>query len=221
MAVDNLVIGALQYSPLLLAVEAETESRQQQIVVADSEFDCRSFIESRYDDNSDPVGNLLTTGGSPRFRDQIWSGSAGYRRKTRHGGEWELAQHLGFQDNNSRFFVPEEQGTTRLEISFTQPLLGRAGVAYNSSRTVLAQIDASVAQDELQDYLLSHLLKGKRGLLGTLPRQSDLSPEAEVAAERGIDSGVAGSPSARRRRAAADSPRQVRRCQPAFRDRAG
>ncbi len=157
--VDGLVLGALEYSPRLLAVEAEMESRQRQMVVADAEFDCRSFIESRYDSNSDPVGNLLTTGDSPRFRDHIWSGSAGYRRKTRHGGEWEVAQHLGFQDNNSRYFFPEQQGTTRLEISFTQPLLNGAGLAYNNSRIVLADIDANVAQDELYQYLLGHLLK--------------------------------------------------------------
>ena len=39
------------------------------------------------------------------------------------------------------FFVPADQGQTRLEISFTQPLLAKAGEFYNNSRIVLAQID--------------------------------------------------------------------------------
>jgi len=157
--VHNLVLGALQHSSRVQSVRFDAQSRQSGVVEELAQFDWQAFIESQYDYTSDPVGNELTTGGPPRYRDRNWTGDFGYRTKTRSGGELEIAQELGHQENNSTFFVPPRQGNARFEISFTQPLLNEAGRAYNDSRIVLAQIDANSARDELQQQLQDQLLK--------------------------------------------------------------
>ena len=105
------------------------------------------------------MGNELTTGGAPRFRDHVWYGSGGVRRRNRLGGEFEVSQKIGWQDNNSRFFVPREQGTARLEISYRQPLLSASGRCYNESRIVLASIAADIGRDDLRELLQEHLLQ--------------------------------------------------------------
>jgi outer membrane protein TolC len=46
-----------------------------------------------------------------------------------------------------------------LELSYVQPLLGRAGKAYNESRIVLAQLDADVARHQLCEDLQEHLFQ--------------------------------------------------------------
>lgn len=157
--VDALTLAALQHSPYVIAVSTDPAIRQTLICEEVAEFDWRAFVESKYDDLSDPVGNLLTTGGSPRFRDNHWTGNAGVRRKNQIGGEFRAQQRIGYQDNNSQFFVPKQQGTARLELNYTQPLLKGAGRCYNQSRIILASIDTEVAGKETARLLQEHLLK--------------------------------------------------------------
>lgn len=159
--VENLVLGALANSPEVLSVQAETDARQTGVDRECGQFDWRAFVDATYDFVSDPVGNELTTGDplTPRYRDRDWNFAAGARKRVGLGGEIEISQQIGSQTNNSRFFIPPNQGQTRLEISFTQPLLAKAGEFYNSSRIVLAQIDGEVARNDLQQKLQQHSVK--------------------------------------------------------------
>jgi outer membrane protein TolC len=160
VTLDHLVLGALAYAPRVLAVAADTESRQTFVAEQWGRFDWRGFLEMTYDDRSDPVGSLLETGDPDitRLRDNQWIGDYGFRRENPLGGEFEINQRLGFQDTNSEFFVPKNQGTARLEVSYAQPLLNQAGRAYNTSRIVVAQIDGDIARDEFQSSVQDHLL---------------------------------------------------------------
>ena len=81
------------------------------------------------------------------------------RRDNRLGGNVELSQQLGGQQNNSRFLLPNPQATTQLELRYTQPLLNGAGRAYNESRIVLAEIHTEMSSDKLAEDLESHLIK--------------------------------------------------------------
>ncbi len=160
--VENLVVSALGHSPDVLAVYADVDSRNAAIGKEHGAFDWRAFVDSSYDYTSDPVGNDLTTGGPPRYRDRNWYLSSGVRKLVGTGGEFEVSQKIGRQYNNSNFFIPPDQGNARFEISFTQPLLNKAGRFYTESRTVVAQIDAEVAGYELRDKLEDHSLQVAR-----------------------------------------------------------
>ena len=161
--IDFLIVSAVEHSPQVLALRTDPLIRETAIVEEQAEFDWTAFIESKYDDNSDPVGNSLTVGGNgTRFRDHIWSQSAGVRRQTTTGGEIEVSQRIGYQDNNSSFFIPNQQGTAKLQVSFTQPLLNGSGRAYNQSRIVLARIDTDISRDELSARLQEHLIEVNR-----------------------------------------------------------
>ena len=156
--VGLMVCQALNNSPQVAAIQTDPMIRRTQIVQERARFDWNLFLETRYDDVSDPVGNTLTTGGPPRYRDQQWTGAAGVRQRNITGGEFELAQRFGWQDTNSRFFVPSPQRTARLELSYTQPLLHGSGRAYNESRVLLASINTNASLDEVQGQLQDHLL---------------------------------------------------------------
>ena len=123
-----------------------------------SQFDVRSFMETKFVDTSEPVGSTLTTGGPPRYLDQNWTIRRAFASWARRAARLEAAQRFGYEDSNSVFFVPDQQGTARMSLSLTQPLLNGAGRWYNTSAVVLAQIDTAIAGDkfakDLQNFLL-------------------------------------------------------------------
>lgn len=156
---DILSIGALEYSPQVLSLRTDPEIRSRYLSEESATFDWRAFWDTKWSDLNNPVGNTLTTGGPDRFKDRIWSGSAGLRQKNVYGGELQIAQKLGYEDQNSIYFIPPHQGTARLELTYSQPLLNGSGRAYNRSRIMLAQIDSNRSFDEVSDELQTHMLK--------------------------------------------------------------
>ncbi len=159
---DALLMGALAHSAQIQVIKEAPLIRETAIVEADSEFDWTSFVESQFVDTSDPVGNRLQTGGPTRFREHDVSASVGVRRKNRLGGQFEIAQEVGHRDNNSLFFSPANQGNSRLTLSYTQPILRGAGQMFNTSLTVLAEIDTGAAFDDFSAQLQAQLLDVNR-----------------------------------------------------------
>ncbi|MFV1965126.1 MAG: TolC family protein [Pirellulaceae bacterium] len=162
LELDALLVEALQFSPQVQAIRETDFIRSTAIVEAESEFDVRAFMESKFIRTSDPVGDDLTTGGPPRFRDSTWYYLGGARQRTKLGATMELSQRLGYRDNNSLFLDPTQQGNARLSLSFTQPLLNGAGRTYNQSRIILAQLDTRAARDEVTTGLQEHLVEVAR-----------------------------------------------------------
>lgn len=160
--VQTLIYEALQHSPFIRAASDSPLIRETGIVEAQADFDVTAFMESKFDDISEPVGNLLETGGPDRFRDHNWTYSAGVRKRMSAGGNLEIAQQFGYQDNNSNFFVPTQQGRGRLTLNYTQPLLNGYGQAINSRLIVLAELETGIAWDQFAGQLQNHLLEVTR-----------------------------------------------------------
>ncbi|MEL6107891.1 MAG: TolC family protein [Planctomycetota bacterium] len=157
--VSSLTSSALVHSPAVNSVLSEPQIRQTDVTIADADFDPTVFLEGRFVDTNDPVGNTLTTGdNSNRFRDETLSADAGVRRRIRNGGELELIQRGGFQENNSVFLQPNPQGTTRLELNYTQPLQRDSGRMVNRSRIMIAQLRAHQASSNARSSIEDHLL---------------------------------------------------------------
>jgi outer membrane protein TolC len=160
VTVESLVLGAIEFAPQVQSMKADPQIRSAYLCQELAAFDWRAFVDNRWDDFNDPVGNTLTTGNnSSRYVNQTWTGAAGLRRGNQYGGQFEVAEKLSWQQNNSRFSVPNPQGLARLQVSYTQPLLNGAGEAYNTSRIVLAQLDTHRSFDEVALELQEHLLK--------------------------------------------------------------
>lgn len=156
---DALIISALAFSPFVRAVSQDVLIQETGIVEAQAAFDIRAFMDSKFFRKSEPIGNVLETGGPPRLREGDFGYSAGLRKRTPLGGSWEVSQRIGMRDSNSRFFAPEQQGNSRLSISFNQPLLNGFGKPYNTALVLLADIDTQVAMDQTSASLQEHLIR--------------------------------------------------------------
>jgi len=147
VAPTGLILAALAHSAQIRALNESIFISQSTITEAEGKFDPRAFAESRLVADSDPVGNTLTTGGPNPWIDTHWYASAGLRKQGLSGAQLEVSQQIGYEDSNSLYFVPNHQGTARMAITLTQPLLNGAGSAYNGSVIVLANINTDIARD--------------------------------------------------------------------------
>ncbi len=161
---DELLKMSLLMSPRIQAISKDPLIREAQIIEADSEFDPTLFARNLFEDRTDPVGNTLTTGGADFLEDHIYTSDTGLRRKLRNGAEVEVSQRLGFQNSNSQFFVPQDQGTATLAINISMPILRGSGQYFNRLQILIAQSAGEVAwevfsselQDELQRVLSAY-----------------------------------------------------------------
>lgn len=158
--VDSLVYDALIHSAKIESLTIEPLIAETEIDINASQFDSRLFADSKYTRTSLPTGSVLDAGsGINRLRDGNWSSRAGWRRKTMYGGKWEAYQQVGLHDSNSQFFLPNQQGTTRLALSFSQPLQQGSGKYVNTALIVEARLDSEARQQDSITGVQNHLQK--------------------------------------------------------------
>ena len=163
LSLDEVLVRTLNYSDQIKVFAELPMIRRTAITEADSAFDWTRYFDTRWDDLNDPVGSSLTVGGTgTRYVNQQWTAGAGIRRRNQLGGEVDIRQNIGWQETNSTFFDPNPQGTARLILGYTQPLMRGRGRVYNQSLTCLAKLDANIADDEFRRQLQSHLLEVTR-----------------------------------------------------------
>jgi len=158
MTIESLIVVALQSSSRVSVMTDIPLIRRTSIVEAEANFDWRAFVDTEWNDVDEPVGDFAIGGGQTRLLNEDLDYRMGARRRNIHGGRFEIAQEFGWEDSNSNFFIPKNQGFAQLTVSYRHPLWRGAGVNYNSGPIVLAQIDTRIAGDELskrlQDYVM-------------------------------------------------------------------
>ena len=148
--IETILLDTLRNSPRIQSVSARTSVALENIVQQDAVFDSAVLFESSIGRANDPVGNTLTTGGPPRLIEETVNSRAGVRRTGRRGTEVVIAQEMGLLDNNSIFLDPQQQGSSRLSLSVTQPLMGRGGRVYNERLLTQARLDSQISWQEMR-----------------------------------------------------------------------
>lgn len=175
ITLDKAVTQSLIHAPQVLIAAAEPEILETAIVEEASRFDWTLFWETKYDTLNDPIGNELTTGNNEsRFRQNEWYSRSGLKRKSVNGGDLEVFQRLGYLDNNSRFLIPPDQGSSRLELNYRQPLWRGKGTYVNQATVLLARINQKTAADELQQQIQTHLVDVTEAYWGLYLARSEL-----------------------------------------------
>lgn len=180
LSVEELMVRTLRCSSQVRVFSDLPLIRETSITEADAAFDWTAFLDSKWQDLNDPVGNTLTVGNnSSRYVNEQATVQGGLRKKTRQGGTFQLSQQFGWQDTNSIFFKPSPQGTARMAIGYTHPLLRGSGQIYNESLIVLAQLDTDIATDEFSRQLQSHLLETLRAYWGLYLERANLAQKLQ------------------------------------------
>ena len=155
---EQLIWQSMQYSAKVQSILIAPKIQRTDIQIASGEFDRRRFSQTNYHNTSDPVGNVLTTGGPNRLNEQFWENSIGVRDLNSFGGKSELSQMIIGRDSNSLFFKPNNQADSKLSLNYTQPLMRGSGISYNTSSIQLAGIKTNqtiaTANRELQSHAM-------------------------------------------------------------------
>ena len=159
ITIEDLYVRALRNSKQIRVFGDLPVIRETGIREAKGAFDTNAFLQGKFDRSNDPVGNVLTTGGASRFKQDEWSFEAGAKKKFVTGTEVTLSQKLGQVANNSIYFQPNAQSTGELALSIVQPLLRGAGTGYNRSIMRIAKLDSDIAMAEFVRQSESHLLE--------------------------------------------------------------
>ncbi len=187
LTIEDILIRAIRHSSQVRVFSDLPLIRETSIVEADAAFDWTAFLDTRWQDLNDPVGNTLTTdntgpSGGPtvtRYLNDQFTSQGGLRKKTRDGGTLQFSEQLGWQRTNSTFFTPNPQGTSRLVLGYTHPLLRGSGQVYNESLICLAQLDTAIATDEFSRQLQSHLLEVLRAYWGLYLERANLAQKLQ------------------------------------------
>jgi outer membrane protein TolC len=153
---EQLIWQAVENSPYVQALKIQTQIQEARASAALGVFDPTPFVNSVFNDTSNPVGNTLTTGGPPRLNENVWENSGGVKAKTPSGAQTELAQEMNFKDNNSVFFIPHNQADTRIVMRYTQPLMRGAGATYNRSSFVIANLATAASIYDVSQKIQEH-----------------------------------------------------------------
>lgn len=146
---EDLIWRGISNSPRVRSLLIDPQILDARASETLGEFDPNTFVESIFNDTSDPVGNSLVTGSANRLNEHLWENSAGIRGRNQRGGQATFSQDVILRDNNSDFLVPRQQSDTKMVLRYTQPLLRGAGLAYNQSSFVIASIDAQSRRYEV------------------------------------------------------------------------
>ena len=184
LSIEEILVRAIRCSSQVRVFSDLPLIRETSVVEADAAFDWTAFLDARWQDLDDPVGSTLTIGGSNpnilgRYKDDHFTTQGGVRKRTRQGGTLQLSEQLGWQRTNSTFFTPNPQGTSRLVLGYTHPLLRGSGQVYNESLICLAQLDTEIAFDEFSRQLQSHLLEVLRAYWGLYLERANLAQKLQ------------------------------------------
>lgn len=147
---------ALQQSPEIEVLRIDVAVEEQNVLGQNAKFDWLNFLESSWDDRSDPVGSSLA-GAQSRVRNDKYTGRAGFKRTNDRGGSFEVSQRIGHENSNSTFFSPRNQGSATLGVTMAQPLLRDGGRFVNRSSIEIAISDARLADAQYMQGLQNHL----------------------------------------------------------------
>lgn len=161
--IEEVLLRALKNSNQIRVFSDLPLIRKTVVDEAKGAFDPHLFVEGKYFDIDKPTSTSLETGSpNDRFREHQITGEMGMRKKFSTGAEVELSQTLGKRNNNSKYFIPNQQAYADLTLSIRQPLLNGAGFEYNESQIEVAKVDHSISMDEFLRQISAHLLEVER-----------------------------------------------------------
>jgi len=127
-SLDDAIQAALLYSFQIDQLRVETLENYQEIGIQFGRFDTLNFFEQTYRDSNSPAGNNFESNGNvDRVRGEELNLEFGLRKELQSGGQLEIANTFGTNDNDSGTLTPPNQASSGLTLRLSKELLRGAG----------------------------------------------------------------------------------------------
>jgi outer membrane protein TolC len=130
---------ALRQNLDLRSERCATDIAEMEIRKAKAAFDAFVFSDFTYDRSSEPLSSQLQGAESPYYKRQSTLFDIGLGKTVKTGGLVELKLGLSRYESNSTFLVINPYYSTRFGLSFSQPILKNAGIAFQTSPIRIAE----------------------------------------------------------------------------------
>lgn len=160
LALEETMLRMLNNSANIAVMRFESVIQETVAAEERAQFDWQFYLDSIWNDSSEPTSSILTAGQSVRrLNEHDLNGTVGVRRRVADGSTVDLSQRLGHRNSNSEFFLPNNQGNARLSLEYTKPILRGNGVTYNQATTVIAQLNVNTAENDFATRVSDQLLR--------------------------------------------------------------
>ncbi len=146
---NNLDLRAEQFSTKIAATEIEK---------AQGAFDLYLFSDLSHDFSSVPISSQLQGRDLAYLRNHVTTFDVGLGKPIKTGGRIELSFDLNRFESNSTFMILNPSYASHLNLTFTQPLLRQAGIAFQSAPILIARNRHLISEDQWAEFVTDILV---------------------------------------------------------------
>ncbi len=134
------------------------EIAKMEIRKASGAFDAYAFSDFSYDYSSEPLSSQLQGAETLYFKRENTLFDIGLAKPVRTGGLLELKLDMNRYESNSTFLIINPYYNTRLGLSFSQPLLKNAGIAFQTAPIRIAENLLLISEDRWEEFVTDILV---------------------------------------------------------------
>ena len=135
-----------------------TDIAEMEIKKAKGAFDAFAFSSFSYDFSSEPLSSQLQGADTFYSKRESTLFDIGLGKPVKTGGVMELALEMNRFESNSTFLIINPYYSTRLNLTFTQPLLKNAGIAFQNAPIRIAENLHLISGDRWQEFVTDILV---------------------------------------------------------------
>ncbi|MGW8320823.1 MAG: TolC family protein, partial [Thermodesulfobacteriota bacterium] len=135
-----------------------TDIARMEIKKAKGAFDAFAFSNFSYDFLSEPLSSQLQGSDTFYFKRESTLFDIGLGKPVKTGGMMELKLEMSRFESNSTFLIINPYYSTRLNLTFSQPLLKNAGTAFQTAPIRIAENLHLISEDRWQEYVTDILV---------------------------------------------------------------
>ena len=157
-SLNDAITAALHYSNRVSSLKIRAAEELQNVGIEFGAFDTRRFIEQRFRDSAEPVGqSFQATAGQGVINGNDFNIRSGLRRQLRTGGDFEIGNSVQFRNDDSGVLVPNDQVFNRFGARLNKEILRGAGRSIALNQVLVARHNANAQEAASMAAIANHL----------------------------------------------------------------
>ena len=157
-SLNDAIAAALHYSNRVSSLKIRAAEELQNVGIEFGAFDTRGFIEQRFRDSAEPVGQSFeAAAGVGVINGNDFNIRSGLRKQLRSGGDFEIGNSIQYRDNDSGILVPDDQVFNRFGARLNKEILRGAGRSIALNQVLVARHNADAQGAASRAEIANHL----------------------------------------------------------------
>ena len=157
-SLNDALTAALHYSNRVSSLKIRAAEELQNVGIEFGAFDTRAFIEQRFRDSAEPVGQSFeATAGLGVINENDFNIRSGLRKQLRSGGDFEIGNSIQYRNNDSGVLVPDDQVFNRFGARLNKEILRGAGQSIALNQVLVARHNADAQEAASMAEIANHL----------------------------------------------------------------